>query len=166
MPQIGLLTGDINLIGAFTSTTLNVPSNTITNAMVNSAAAIAASKLVHQYAKTYAQANAAAADETRVIHSCTMAGGGTILNFEAGSIAAAVGDSTCTVDLKKDGTTCLSAPITLDSGNAAYTPEAGTLTVTTFAQTDVLTIVIDATIGTGTLPTGVYCTCNFTEAAA
>ena len=95
-----------------------------------------------------------------------MSGGGTILNFEAGSIAVAVGDSTVTIDLLKDGVTCLSAVITLDTGNTVYTPEAATITVPAFAQTDVLTVTITATVGTGTLPTGVYCTCNFTEKAA
>ena len=37
---------------------------------------------------------------------------GVTLAFKAGSIAKAVGDSTVTVDLKKNGTTVLSAPIT------------------------------------------------------
>jgi hypothetical protein len=134
------------------------------NGDVSSAAAIVGSKLNHYYSQDYAQANTAAVDATIVIHVAKAAG--TLLNFDAGSIAIAVGDATCTFDLKKNGTTVLSGVITLDSSNTNYVAEAATLSVTAYVSGDVFTVVVDGTIGTGTLPTGVFCQARFHEAAA
>jgi hypothetical protein len=90
---------------------------------------------------------------------------GTLLRFSAGSIAKAVGDSTVTVDLKKNGTTCLSAVVTLSSSSSNYGSQDGTITVSSLAVDDVLTVVITATVGTGTLPTGLYAVAEFSETA-
>lgn len=80
----------------------------------------------------------------------------TVLQFAAGSIAKAVGDSTVTIDLKKNGSSILSAVITLDSGNTNRLLETATLSSTALVAGDWLEIVITATVGTGTLPTGVF----------
>lgn len=141
---------------------LSVPAGAIGNTQVAGSAAIDASKLGHSPRKSYAQPNTAATTETRVIHVAH--GAGTILEFKAGNIVKAVGDSTVTVDLRINGTTALSSPISLSSASANYTPTSGTLSDTSYVDSDVLTVVITATVGTGTLPTGVYCTLNVDEA--
>ena len=82
-------------------------------------------------------------------------GVGTVLSVFVGSVAINAGNATVTVDIKKNGTTILSAVVTLDSGNTAYVFEEGTLSGTpTLAIGDFLTAVVVATIGTGTLATG------------
>ncbi|HYE20964.1 MAG TPA: hypothetical protein VEA69_21135 [Tepidisphaeraceae bacterium] len=156
---------DVHVNGTLSAKALDIPASTIVDADVSSSADIGQGKLEHQHSKHYSQANAAASDETRMIH-VVYGASGTLLDFRAGSIAKAVGDSTVTVDLKKNGTTVLSAVITLDSGNTNRVAEAGTLNVTSLTNGDVLEVVIDATIGTGTLPTGVFCELRLKEKAA
>lgn len=156
--------GDLYVAGALSAASLAVPAGAVGNAAIAPAAAIAATKLQHRNRPVYAQPNTAAADETRVIYHVRGATA-TIVAFAAGSIAKAVGDATCTVDLKKNGTTVLSAPITLDSANTNRVVEAGTLSVTSLVAGDVLEVVIDGTIGTGTLPTGVFCSLTVDESA-
>jgi hypothetical protein len=60
-----------------------------------------------------------------------------------------------TVDLRKNGTTVLSAVITLNNANTARVAVAGALSVTTLVAGDVLEVVT-ATAGGGTLATGVF----------
>ena len=134
----------------------NIGSGVIVDSHVAAGANISALKMQHQYAPLFAQANSAAASDTgRVIHVVKGATG-TIVAFRAGSIVAATGNATVTIDLKKNGTTCLSAVITLDNANTAYVLEEGTLSVTALVAGDVLTLVIVATVGTGALPTGLF----------
>lgn len=147
--------GDFHVNGNFSAKTMTLPDGNVTNAKVASGADLGAEKMEHLHVLTGAQPNTAAADETRAVHVVHGATG-TILAFEAGSIAIAVGDATCTVDLKKNGTTVLTAPITLDSSSANRVAQAGTLSVTSLVDGDLLEVVVDGTIGTGTLPTGVY----------
>lgn len=145
---------NLHVAGRLSCTELSIPAATVVDS----------TNLEFRRVITYAQANAAAADETRVIHNvCGTTG--TLVAFKAGSIAKAVGDSTCTFDLKKNGTTVLSGVISIDSTNTNYLAESGTITSASVAVGDTLTVVIDATIGTGTLPTGVFCTLVLDEDA-
>lgn len=142
-----LITGDLTFAS---DSTVTLPNSTITNAMVNSGAAIAASKQQHHHNKTYGQSGAIAAVTIAVheVHGATA----TIKAFSAGSVAAATASNACTVDLKKNGTTCLNAVITLDSGNTAYVSESAVLSVTSCVDGDVLTVVVTNTAtwnGTG-----------------
>lgn len=164
-----IITGDPVRIVSATAVILDAPAGTfpaasITNAAVSATAAIDATKLEHRHRITYAQPNTSAADETIVIYNAKAAG--TVNAFSAGSIAIAVGAATCTFDLKKNGTTILSAVITIDSGNTNYVAEAGTISSAAYVAGDTFTVVIDGTAGGGTLPTGVFCVAEFEEAAA
>lgn len=156
--------GSMQVTGRLTAQFLDVPAETITNAMVSSSAGIEAEKLEHQHQVTYGQPNTASADETRVLHVVRGAIG-EALAFVAGSIAKAVGDAVCTLDLKKNGSSILSSVITLDSANTNRVAEAGTILSSSLVAGDVLEVVIDGTIGTGTLPTGVFCSLTLREAA-
>ena len=91
---------------------------------------------------------------------------GTVVAFEVGSVTACTGDSTITVDLHKNGASILTGVITLDSANTAYIVEAGTLSSATLADGDVLEVVVNATVGTGTLGNGVFASCIIREDAA
>jgi hypothetical protein len=169
MAIVHQIDGDVIIRGGLrvtASANSSLPDSIVRNNTVSSQAGdeISALKLQHAHRALWQQPNTASTDETRVIHVVHGATA-TIQAFKAGSIAAAVGDSTVTVDLKKNGTTCLSAPITLDSANSARVVEAGTLSVTSAIAGDVLEVVIDATEGTGTLPTGVFCYMDIFEDA-
>lgn len=156
--------GDVHINGALTCRELGVPDGTVDNAGVAADAGIEDTKLQHQHRIGFDQPNTAATSETRAKFRCYGATG-IIRAFHAGSIAAAVGDSTVTVDLRKNGVSVLTAVITLDNANAARVAEAGTLAITTLVAGDVLEIVTVATIGTGTLPTGVFASITLAEDA-
>jgi hypothetical protein len=147
--------GDIYVAGNISSKTLSVPAGAVTDAAIQAGAGIAATKLQQQHRLDYSQPNTTATSETRIIYACRGASG-TIIDFRAGSIGVAVGAATVTVDLRKNGTTVLTGVITLDTGNVARVAEVGTLSVTTLVAGDVLEVVLTATAGGGTLPTGVF----------
>ena len=160
------ITDDLHVEGTLTCTSLGIPSATVVDDDVAASADIAATKLEHQYIQVYAQESGTdATDESRVVH-VVHGSAGSIVKFEAGSVVAATGDSTCTVDLKKNGNSVLSSVITLDNGNSAYTPEEGTVSSSSLSSGDVLEVVFDATAGTGSLPQGVFAVVVLREDAA
>lgn len=154
MPE-NVLYGDYFFTGNLRAGSMTAANNSVRDAQVAAGADVGADKLVHRHQCPFDQPNTAATSETRVIHRCYGATG-TIRGFHAGSIVAATGNSTVTVDLRKNGTTVLSAVITLDNANTARVAEAGSVSVTTLVQGDVLEVVTVATVGTGTLPTGLF----------
>lgn len=158
-PNDVLVAGSLTVEGG-----VNIPAATIGDSQVTAASPLGVTKTAHQHLKGWRQPNTAATSEARQIHTARAAG--VVDDFWAGSIAKAVGDSTVTVDLRKNGTTILSGVITLDSGNANYVAEAGTVSGSAYAAGDTFTVVITATAGTGTLPTGVFAEAVFNEAAS
>jgi len=119
--------------------------------------AILASDMGHTHQITYSQDAACpgAHDANVVLHvGCGTAG--TLKSFSAGIISPSTGNSTISVDLKKNGTTMLSAALSLTSTEIAYELKHAVLTVTTIAAEDVLTVVVTVSEGTGTLGTGVF----------
>ena len=144
--------GDLHVNGALTAKTMTPPDGTITNAMVNASAGIVYTKLEHLMAFVHSQSGTVASATLPIgfVRGAT----GTMLTISAGSIVAAIGAATVTIDLKKNGTTMLSGVITLDNANTARVIEDGTLSVTSLAADDFLELVITATAGGGTLPTG------------
>jgi len=155
MARAASLYGDVVIDGALNITgTLTAPAGSLTNAMIAASAGIDASKLdVHRNIPAYV----ASTPTTSVILAYRCPTAGTITSFYAGCITIPTGSATCTVNLKKNGTTCLSAVVTLDSASVVYTGEVGTLTVTSFAIDDVLTVeLVVTTPGTTVQATGVY----------
>jgi len=164
MSIVNRITGDLKVIGDIRCQTLTIPAETIVNADVNAAAAIAHTKLEHQHRITHGQDGTVAA-ETRAIFVCRGLTG-EVLAVKAGCITPETGANSCTVDVKKDGTSVLTGAITLDNGNAAYTPEAGTLKTDAtedLAEDDVLTVVITTSSSDAT---GVYAVVTVREDAA
>lgn len=159
-----ILPTDLVIAGNLSAGTITLSASSVTDAKVASAADIAATKLRHQHRAMWQQPNTAATAETRVIHHAY--GDGDIIAVKAGSIVAAIGDSTVTIDIKKNGTTILTGTIQLDNANSAYTAEAGTLATMTCSAGDVFTAVITISAGTGTLPTGVYVALTVNEKPA
>jgi hypothetical protein len=146
--------GNLHVTGTLTAGDFTPPASSITNAAIEAGAGIAASKVQHQHQPVYSTSGTVATSTVvlYVVRGATC----TVEEVYTGSVAKAVGDSTVTVDVKKNGTTILSGVVTLDSGNSNYVPEDGTVSVTSGVVDDVYTAVITATVGTGTLPTGFY----------
>lgn len=165
MAQPTRVEGDLYINGNLSSKTATPAAGSIVNASVASNAGISATKVQHQHRHVFTQPNTSATSETKAIYVCYGATG-TVIAFSAGSIAAAVGAATVTVDLKKNGSSILTAVITLDNANTARVVEAGTLTgSTSLVAGDLLEVVTVATAGGGTLPTGVYAVVTINEDA-
>ena len=147
---------DVYVNGHLTSKTGSLPAGTVTNAMVNASAGIGATKLQHQYIKAYSQeGDTTGANDERIVH-VVYGATGTVVAFEAGSAVANIGNSVITVDLHNNGASILTATFDLDSGDAAYALVAGTIDTAAVTDGDVLSVVVTATIGTGTLAKGVF----------
>lgn len=156
---------DVLIQGTLTPTTINLPASSVTNTAVAAAAGISASKLQHAHRAVLAQGSASnAAAQTQVLH-VVVGATGTVQAVKAGAVVPAVGAATATVDIKKNGTTILSAPISLSSAQTARQLVSGTITVPAVAVGDVLEIVITATAGGGTLAQGLFAAVDIFEDA-
>jgi hypothetical protein len=140
------------VVGTLTMQGGSLPASVVGNSNVTAGAGIDASKLERQVVRGFSQSGTATT-VTQPVHVVSGATG-TVLRAYAGSIVAAVGNATVTVRFRKNGTTILSSDITLDNANTAYIVEQGTLSVTSAVAGDMFDVVITATVGTGTLPTG------------
>lgn len=148
---------DLYVNGHIASKTMTPPAGSVTNNSVIAAAGIEATKLEHQFEPVYSQeAATVAAADNKVMHVVRGATGD-VIQFAAGSVVVAVGDSTATIDLQKNGVSILTAAIVLDNANAVRTLEAAAgYSATTLAAGDVLSVVVTVTPGTGTLPKGLF----------
>jgi len=143
-------------------TAIDYPAGSIENVDISTSAAIAQSKCQRGPVLTVRQTGNAA-DETIIAFFCKGATA-TLKTFTVSNLTANAGSSAVTVDLKKNGTTVLSAVITLNSGKAAFSETEGVITVTGLVDGDYLTVVIDATqSGTDALATGVFAQIEFDE---
>lgn len=162
------LDSNLHVAGNLSAETMDIPSGSIINADVAATAAIGAEKLVHRFPVRYSQnQSAVVADAIEGIHIAAAAG--TIASIEVACTSSApVGDSTVTVDLEKSTgggafASVLSSAITLDNANTVRVLEAGTVSSPAYADGDILRINVNATVGTGTLPTGLVATVTLQE---
>lgn len=157
--------GDMYVNGAFSSKTFVPPDGSIDDDAIEAFAEIDATKLDHQHQKGYAQESATnAASETRLLHVVRGATA-TVVDFGAGAVVPLTGDDTCTVNLKKNGSSILSAAISLASSDVARALKTGTVSSPNLVQGDVLEVTITPTHNTGALPKGVYCNVTIREKA-
>lgn len=150
--------GDLVVTGNLSAGTQQLPASSVNNAAIAAGVLgnfIDPSKIESRLARFYAQPNTTATTETRAIHY-TVGATGVLQTFQAGSIAVAVGAATVTIDLKKNGTSVLTAVITLNSSSTARAAASATFSSTAIVAGDELEIVITATASGGTLPTGVF----------
>lgn len=157
---------DLYVRGACVPSTLVIPANSINNeAQIQAGLNLSADKTEQRFFPAWSQPNTAATAETRTLFVARRAG---VVNAVlAGSIAKAIGDSTVTVDVKKNGTSILTAVITLDNANTARVAEAGAISgAGTFVSGDWYEVVIAISAGSGTLPTGVFVMLEVDQAGA
>lgn len=112
------------------------------------------------------QSGTMATDAGQLIYTYRPATNGVIKDVRAVSKTVCTVDATCTIDVLKDGVTVLVAAIVLDSGNAAYTPEAGTIDVSAIAQNECLEVTVTAAAGGGVLGTELLVQVEIEEAMA
>lgn len=154
---------DVFVAGNIAANSVTLPNGTVDDDAVLAAAGVAATKLEHQHEITFAQANTAAASETKIVHRAHGATG-EVIAVKAGSIAKCTGDGSVTVDMVKcnsGGTTSvLTGVITLNSSSTNYVPSAGTVKADgseDLVAEDLLKIVLTASTGTaGTVGTGMF----------
>jgi len=143
---------------------ITLPSSSVTNTSVQAGADILASKLEHQHEIVFSQdIGVDCASQAKVVH-VVYGTSGTIVAFKAGAVTVAGATTTVAVDLKKNGTTCLSSTITLNNTQTAYQLVTGTLSVTTLTAGDVLSV--HFTLTGSNKPQGVFATLVLTEKAS
>lgn len=133
----------------WTGGTLTIDSGSVTNDTIATAAAIDADKMQHCYKPGTNFGFAIGATPTtreEIVFVASQAG--TIRAFNA--LLYVDGSSTSiTFDLKKNGTTMLSSVITITNTTGDRTVATGTLSVTTFAADDTLSISMTVSSSTG-----------------
>ncbi len=151
----GIIDGDLQVRGNVNCNSITLPLNAIDSAgQIKAGLNLPAEKFEQRFFPAWSQPNSAATSETRTLFVARRTG--TINEVVAGSIAKAIGDSTVTIDIKKNGSTILNAVVTLDNANTARIVEVGSINSGAFVAGDWIEAVITATLGTGTLPTGVF----------
>ncbi len=154
MGQVARFDGDMSVLGDLSCRTFTPPAGCVSNASVAAGAGIAATKIQKPRLIHYGQSGTAVS-VTIPIYVC-LGATATLQSFKAGSIVLNIGAATVTIDLKKNGSTILSAVITLDTANIARVLEAAAFTSASLVAGDFLELVITATIGGGTLATGLF----------
>ncbi len=145
---------------------VTLPANCVGDANFTAASPLGVDKQGHQYLKGLAQVHgSAAAAERRVVHVARAAG--VLDDFRAGVVVACTGNATVTVDLRKNGTTVLDAPIVLDNTNTAFAKEAAGVSAAAddYVAGDVFEVVVTVNAGTGALGQGLFAQGAFREAA-
>jgi hypothetical protein len=151
--------GPLHVNGTLSASSFNPPDNTLTrDAQFAAGLNLDADKIQHRFIKTEALTDHAtdSAVVRRVVH-VVKGSTGSIVSFTAGVTVVATATGVCTVNLYVNGTTVLSAVITLDSANTAFSQEAGTVTDPDLVAGDVIEIGIDSTSGANK-PKGVNAT--------
>jgi len=167
---LNICEGDLQVKGQLVPQSISYPPAGITDAAIAALAAIAASKLQHEHRKEYSQeASANNAAETKGIFIARFAGNVVAFQVElilAPDTAAGSSGRTATVDLKKNGTSILSAPITLNSINTPYVAVNATISTPGYSAGDSFTVVVANGGSVGTYPKGVTAQATFNEAGA
>ena len=167
------LSGDYNCTGTWNfSGTHLIPAGTIRNADVSASAAIAATKLEHQFPVSvmlFGPAVSVAA-LTQTIYTVRGATG-TIVGFEAW-ISVVADDASRTIDVDLQKSTAGGAFATVCSASSDFTnastvrvPVAATLSSSSLVDGDLLQIVVSVAGGSGNQATGLHATVMLRETA-
>ena len=161
---------DLRVNGTFSAQTVNLPNSTVQNQHVIASAGIEATKLEHQHALKYAQADGAdVVSESVAIHHFRATA--EIVSVEVVPITAPTGgDKEFTVDVQKGSAgsafaSILTGVVTVDSTSADRTGQAGTISGTTAADGDTLRVVVTASGSTGSQGQGVLVVVTVREGA-
>jgi hypothetical protein len=163
---------DLHVNGHLTSKTASLPAGTVTNAMVNASAAIAATKLQHQHVVNYSQADGTAVAAAIVPVWVCRGATATVVAVQVVCVdAPSGGDLTFTVDIHKgavgtaDGATILTGDRTYPNATADGTMLAGTISSGAMVAGDYLIVIVAVSGSTGTQGQGLVVTITVREDA-
>lgn len=162
--------GDLYVKGHLTSKTFAAPDGSITNAMLSASAAIAATKLEHQFAIPYTQvpgtAIVAFTQDIHIVKGAT----GEVVGFEAavtGAVATGA-DRTVNVDLQKSTgaaafATILTGTILFNNVSVLRTVVAATISSANLVDGDILRIIVTVAGAAGNQGQGLIVTTTLRE---
>lgn len=156
--------GDLSILGRLIPKFFTPPAGCINDAAIPSSEQIDATKLEHQHKGFYAQTSGVTTTTvTQTIHVARFAG--YVDSLFAGNLAICAGAATITVDLKKNGTTVLTAVLTLNSANTNGADVAATIDPAqeAYVAGDRFDLVVTATAGGGTVGSGFSAEARFNE---
>lgn len=162
---LSVLNGDYHINGTLSSKILNPPPGSIRNDDIEQNTGVEASKLQHPNRFRYVELSSTTSSTLTIPVYVGIGVTGVLQNFLAGAVVANLSGATVDVDLLKNGTTVLSAPINLNDTHSNYEVVAGTISDTTFTTDDVYEIDVTATAGGGTLSMGLFCIGRIYESA-
>ena len=173
MPVASRVEGDFHVNGGLSAKTMTLADSCVTNAKVAAAAAIDASKVIHQYTidcELFGPATTITA-LTKLLHIVRGATG-TVVAFEGITITPATGaDRTVTIDLQKSTgagafATILTATIGFTDDTVARTATAATLDTASLVDGDILQAVVTVAGSAGNQALGLLLTLTLQEAPA
>ena len=147
--------GDIYVQGTVICGGINLPNECVGNANINPIDPIYPQNLLMEHVKTFSQdRGSVAAAERKVMHVAN--GNGTLLQISCGVTVANIGAATITIDFYNNGVSILSAPITLNSTNTAYSSQLGAFATPNYSQFNVFEVVVTVSASGGTLGQGLW----------
>lgn len=135
----------------------SMPSGSFGNSQINVNDPIAPSNLIEMLPITHAQAYGVAVVSERVAKYVAR-NKGTVLGFRALLVLPCTVDDTVTVDVKKNGTTILTAVVTLNNAAVAYQAVVAAIADAPYVANDVFEFIVTATHNTGVIGQGLLCT--------
>jgi len=163
------LDGDItHRNGTFTfASGVKLPAAAVGDGQFDGNSPLATIKQRHRKQHTYRQSNGvAAASDQQAVHVGYGATGSVVAARAGVRTAGTGGGMSVTVDVRKNGTSILTAVITITSAQAAFALVAGSVATAAYLSGDVFEVVVTATAGGGTLPQGLFVDLIFDEDAA
>jgi hypothetical protein len=150
MAALSTMFGDFFFPGSVVFTNMIVPQGVISDESIVADAGISATKLEQQPAKHVVLSNhATGATAMRVPLHFVRGVEGTLVRFGVSASVAAASGGSATIDLKKNGTSILSATFNIDDGDAAYDlVEPAGYTDLTLSADDQLDVEVTAVAGT------------------
>lgn len=136
------LKGDYVFTGTVTIAALNAPASSITSSQISGV--IDADKLERRQSVRYSQLNGANNVAARTVVKI-MSAAGTLLSVQCRNTTAASGTDKTTVDVKKNGSSILTAPIDLNLAAGTAVQSSSSFTSAALADGDVLEVVLTLT---------------------
>ena len=154
--SVTVLPTDLVVQGNLVANSMTIPASAVVDATVGAAANIAGSKIQQTIRKTFAQAsNATVSAITEPIY-LVIGANTTIQAVSAGMVVVALTPDTCTVDIKKNGTSILASAISLTSSQTARQAVVGSIVTPAGVVGDLYEVVITPGHTSGTLGQGVF----------
>lgn len=160
----GTWPGDLHVKGILSFDGIEYPTEKLGNEAVDPADPLEVNKVRQQVNRLYTQSKGAAvATVTGVVQHLALTNG-SLDSVQLGLLVASTGAATIVVDLKKNGVTVLTAPVTLNSTHAAYTiVTAGIAGGGGYLADDIFELTVTATAGGGVVGQGLFVNMTFRE---